>query len=89
MAEHCPGGGCDHLFAARMAEELRRQEQLRSERREESLRDEQLLAVATQAAGAAHELGTPLATMSVLINEMRQDHTDPLLQEDLQILRTR
>ena len=74
------------FFAARMAEELRRQEQLRSERREESLRDEQLLAVATQAAGAAHELGTPLATMSVLINEMRQDHTDPLLQEDLQIL---
>ncbi len=36
------------FFAARMAEELRRQEQLRSERREESLRDEQLLAVATQ-----------------------------------------
>ncbi|WP_085623940.1 MULTISPECIES: ATP-binding protein [unclassified Pseudomonas] len=74
------------FFAARMAEELRRQEQLRSERREESLRDEQLLAVATQAAGAAHELGTPLATMSVLLNEMRQDHADPLLQEDLQIL---
>ena len=74
------------FFAARMAEELRRQEQLRAERREDSLRDEQLLAVATQAAGAAHELGTPLATMSVLLNEMRQDHTDPQLQEDLEIL---
>lgn len=74
------------FFAARMAEELRQQENLRAERREESLRDEQLLAVATQAAGAAHELGTPLATMSVLLNEMRQDHADPLLQEDLQIL---
>ncbi|WP_194789011.1 ATP-binding protein [Pseudomonas sp. UFMG81] len=74
------------FFAARMAEELRRQENLRAERREESLRDEQLLAVATQAAGAAHELGTPLATMSVLLNEMRQDHNDPQLQEDLQIL---
>lgn len=74
------------FFAARMAEELRRQEQLRADRREESLRDEQLLAVATQAAGAAHELGTPLATMSVLLNEMRQDHSDPQLQEDLLIL---
>ena len=74
------------FFAARMAEELRRQEQLRADRREDSLRDEQLLAVATQAAGAAHELGTPLATMSVLINEMRQDHTDPQLQEDLAVL---
>ncbi|BAP43335.1 ATP-binding protein [Pseudomonas sp. 21LCFQ02] len=74
------------FFAARMAEELRRQEQLRAERREEGLRDEQLLAVATQAAGAAHELGTPLATMSVLLNEMRQDHKDPGLQEDLAVL---
>ena len=74
------------FFAAKMAEELRRQEQLRAERREEGLRDEQLLAVATQAAGAAHELGTPLATMSVLIKEMRQDHHDPPLQEDLAVL---
>ena len=74
------------FFAARMAEELRRQEELRAIRREEGLRDQQLLAVATQAAGAAHELGTPLATMSVLLNEMQQDHQDPLLREDLSVL---
>ncbi|MDE1166921.1 MAG: ATP-binding protein [Pseudomonas sp.] len=74
------------FFAAKMAEELRRQEQLRAQRREEGLRDQQLLAVATEAAGAAHELGTPLATMSVLLKEMRQDHPDPALQEDLQVL---
>ena len=74
------------FFAARMAEELRRQEELRAIRREEGLRDQQLLAVATQAAGAAHELGTPLATMSVLLKEMRQDHPDPLLQDDLGVL---
>ncbi len=74
------------FFAAKMAEELRRQEELRAVRREEGLRDQQLLAVATQAAGAAHELGTPLATMSVLIKEMRQDHSDPALQDDLSVL---
>ncbi|MBD1553358.1 ATP-binding protein [Pseudomonas typographi] len=74
------------FFAARMAEELRRQEQWRAQRREEGLRDQQLLAVATEAAGAAHELGTPLATMSVLLKEMRQDHHDPALQEDLALL---
>ncbi len=63
------------FFAARMAEELRRQEELRAIRREEGLRDQQLLAVATQAAGAAHELGTPLATMSVLLErKCVQDH---------------
>jgi two-component system sensor histidine kinase RegB len=74
------------FFAARMAEELRRQEHMRALRREEGARDQQLLAVATEAAGAAHELGTPLATMSVLLKEMRQDHHDPALQEDLSIL---
>lgn len=74
------------FFAARMAEELRRQEQWRAQRREEGLRDQQLLAVATEAAGAAHELGTPLATMSVLLKEMRQDHKDAALQEDLALL---
>ncbi|MFJ5294955.1 ATP-binding protein [Pseudomonas sp. RC10] len=74
------------FFAARMAEELRRQEQMRALRREEGARDQQLLAVATEAAGAAHELGTPLATMSVLLKEMQQDHKDPALQEDLSVL---
>ena len=74
------------FFAARMAEELRRQEELRAIRREEGLRDQQLLAVATQAAGAAHELGTPLATMSVLLKEMQQDHPDAMLQDDLKVL---
>jgi two-component system sensor histidine kinase RegB len=69
-----------------MAEELRQQEQHRAERREEGLRDQQLLAVATQAAGAAHELGTPLATMSVLIKELRREHREPMLQEDLAVL---
>lgn len=74
------------FFVGRMAGELRRQEIFQATRREESMRDQQLLAVATQAAGAAHELGTPLATMSVLITELRQEHDDPLLQEDLAVL---
>lgn len=75
------------FFAARMTEELRRQDQLQSVRREEGMRDQQLLAVATQAAGAAHELGTPLATMSVLLKELRREYGDkPSLQEDLALL---
>lgn len=74
------------VFVSRMAGELRRQERAQAQRREESMRDQQLLAVATQAAGAAHELGTPLATMSVLIKELRREHDDPLLQEDLALL---
>lgn len=76
------------FFVARMAEQLRRQEQYQAQRREESMRDQQLLAVATQAAGAAHELGTPLATMSVLLKELRQEYNDPQLSEDLVLLQS-
>ncbi|WP_252724661.1 hypothetical protein, partial [Acinetobacter baumannii] len=61
------------FFVVKMSEALRWQAHMQAERREESMRDQQLLAVATQAAGAAHELGTPLATMSVLLNELRQE----------------
>ncbi len=74
------------FFVVKMAGALRSQDQLQAERREEAMRDQQLLAVATQAAGAAHELGTPLSTMSVLIKELRQEHPDPMLQEDLAVL---
>ncbi len=75
------------FFVVKMADALRTQDRLQAERREEGLRDQQLLAVATQAAGAAHELGTPLATMSVLLKELRREQGhDPALQEDLALL---
>ncbi|NLY13600.1 MAG: HAMP domain-containing histidine kinase [Gammaproteobacteria bacterium] len=75
------------FFVSKMSEAVREQDQLRAARREDSMRDQQLLAVATQAAGAAHELGTPLSTMSVLLTELRREHRDEIaLQEDLTLL---
>lgn len=75
------------FFVVKMAGALRSQDELQSLRREEGMRDQQLLAVATQAAGAAHELGTPLATISVLLKELRQEYRDkPALQDDLALL---
>jgi len=75
------------FFVVKMAAALRLQDQLRALRHAESMRDQQLLAVATQAAGAAHELGTPLSTISVLLNELRREHrADPVLQDDLALL---
>jgi two-component system sensor histidine kinase RegB len=41
--------------------------------REERLRNDQIMAVASLAAGTAHELGTPLSTMTVVVDEMLQD----------------
>ena len=47
-------------FVVKMAQAIRQQEEDLAAQRETTLHDEQLLAVATLAAGTAHELGTPL-----------------------------
>ena len=56
--------------------------------REQSLRDERVMALGTLAAGAAHELGTPLATMTLLAGELANDPalTEPV-REDIALLR--
>ncbi|WP_449429404.1 ATP-binding protein [Rhodanobacter umsongensis] len=75
------------FFINRLAHALRVQ-QLEVQRvRERALRDEGILAIATQAAGAAHELNTPLSTMRTLLPELRREHAgDSLLAEDLVLL---
>lgn len=75
------------FFVTKMSETVREQDQLRAARREDNMRDQQLLAVATQAAGAAHELSTPLSTMSVLLSELRHAHNgEGELEDDLALL---
>jgi two-component system, sensor histidine kinase RegB len=72
-------------FVVRMAKAVRSRDELLVEVREAILRNERIVALGTQAAGAAHELGTPLSTMAVVINELQ--HTDPAeLQESLSLL---
>ena len=61
------------FFVVRMAATLRQQEVLAVARREDQLRDDQIMAVAALAAGTAHQLGTPLSTMTVLLDEMMED----------------
>lgn len=76
------------FFVYKMALALRVRDQALSRTREASLRNEQVLAVATQAAGTAHELGTPLSTMAVLLAEMREEaDDDSLLARDIELLR--
>jgi len=75
------------FFINRLARAVRLQ-QLEVQRvRERALRDEGILAIATQAAGAAHELNTPLSTMRTLLPEIRREHAgDAPLAEDLALL---
>ena len=75
-------------FISRMAGTLRQQQQKIAEQRETQLRDEQLLAVATLAAGTAHELGTPLNTMKIIVDELidkRKNSAEDLLLLNQQI----
>lgn len=75
-------------FLTRMAAALQRQESELSAAREAALRNEQILALGTLAAGAAHQLGTPLATMAVVIRELELHHDNRAdLRDDLVLLR--
>jgi two-component system, sensor histidine kinase RegB len=75
------------FFVWRLALGLRERERATQRERERALRDESILAIATQAAGAAHELNTPLSTMRTLLTELRNDHAaDAPLGQDLALL---
>jgi len=75
-------------FILRMQQTLKGSEQRLQAEREQHIRDQQLLALATLAAGTAHELGTPLSTMQITLREMELDHpNDPQLLDDIALLR--
>jgi len=62
-------------FVSQIATELESQQKKIAEHREQQLENEQLLAIGTLAAGTAHELGTPLNTMRLLVDEMQLQQT--------------
>ncbi len=71
-------------FVVRMAAALRLQSQTIALNREAGLRDEQIISVASIAAGTAHELRTPLATMALTVDEIKFDC--PELDEEMAVL---
>lgn len=64
-------------FVVKMANAVRQRDETLARVREKTLRNEQIVALGLQAASAAHEMGTPLATLSVVIGEL-QHETDAL-----------
>lgn len=83
------GVGLILFFVVSMAEGLRQRDKKLAAAREKNLRDEHMVALGTLATGAAHELGTPLATMAVLTKEMEQEYRkQPELVDKIETLRS-
>lgn len=60
------------FFTGKVSDDLRRREQEVLSLQEQIARHERLASLATLAAGAAHELGTPLATIAVVSRELER-----------------
>ena len=79
------------VFLTRMASAIRDRELNLAQARENELRNEQLVAIGTLAAGTAHALGTPLSTMAVLLTELdkldEEDLRQGNIKEDISILK--
>lgn len=74
-------------FVVKMAGTVREREAALTKIREETLRNERIVALGIQAASAAHELGTPLSTLAVVIGELkREEAVLPEWRDNLGIL---
>ncbi len=75
-------------FVVRMTRLIRERDAELAAAREQALRDERIMAIGTLAAGAAHELGTPLGTMALVAGELANDPQLPAgAREDVALLR--
>lgn len=74
-------------FVVRMMQAIRDRDARLAAAREAALRNERVVALGNLAAGAAHELGTPLATMAVVAGELvRRPDLAADMREDMQLL---
>ncbi|MEI7795840.1 MAG: ATP-binding protein [Methylococcaceae bacterium] len=77
------------FFVVELAKTLKIRERSLAEARENALRDERVVALGTLAASAAHDMGTPLGTMAIIVHELTQDDSyrnHPDLYEKMDII---
>ncbi len=77
------------FFVAELAKTLKNQERSLAVARENALRDERVVALGTLAASAAHDMGTPLGTIAIVVHDLMQDYPVnyyPEFNEKMQIM---
>ena len=74
-------------FVVRISADLRSRDHELEEAHAKELRNGCAVAIGSVAAGAAHELGSPLSTIHVLLSELRSEHAnDPELKASLDLM---
>jgi len=71
------------VFIGKVSEGLRKREQETLSLRDQAARDERLTSIVTLAAGAAHELGTPLGTIAVASKDLELYATEVLRDREV------
>ena len=74
-------------FVVKITSTLREHERLLLQAKESELNNARIVQLGAFAAGAAHELSTPLATMAVVVKELQgRSHRRPELLDDLRVI---
>jgi two-component system sensor histidine kinase RegB len=75
-------------FILQLTSSIRQHSLALTEAREQAIRDDWLISLGSQAAGAAHELSTPLATLNIISDDLLDDERlPPALAPDLRLLK--
>lgn len=74
------------IFIGAMARSVRQLDQDLLEMREQAMRDQQIVALGTLAAGTAHELNTPLSTLRLLVDEIGESLEGSELKPQLETM---
>lgn len=75
------------LFSTRLVASLRRHAKQACDAREAQMRNEAVATIGGLAAGAAHELASPIGTVAVIASELRHRYpADPHLQDEVKLI---
>ncbi len=75
------------FFVVRMGRTIQIQQKELTKQKTQALQNEQLVRLGTLAASTAHELGTPLGTMQLIVEEIQDDEAKQATKDQLAILK--